>query len=279
MSNPLAEYLGSKEAGAPSARKEHELSLWRKWKENGQKPEHLDPLLKLYAPVFTRKVSTWKAPMVPESAFRSQLQKHAIEAFRTYDPTKGAALNTHVENHLIKVQRYNNKHQNTGYIPEEKARYIGHINRAKDALLDELGREPTNEEIHAHMLKDPDHDFRKLTPKLVGEIQKAQRRDIPAGMFAGAEEFDYTPGSNVGGRAFEEQQLELAANTLHTIFPNKPDMHTLFNYTFGKNDHPKITRTGALAKKMGKSDSQIARMKTQMGVILMKKLNPGQANE
>jgi hypothetical protein len=275
--NPLEQYDQAKVA-QKTQRKQHELDLWQYWKDNGEQKEHLAPLLKLYEPVFNKKMS-WKAPMVPATVFKAELQGHAIRAFKNYDPTRGTALNTHVENNLIKAQRYNNKYQNTAYIPEGKSRYIGHISRAKDALMDELNREPTNEEIHAHMLKDPDHDFRKLTPKLIGEIQKGQRRDIPAGMFAGAEEFDYTPGSNVGGRAFEQQQLELAANTLDTVFPNKPDMHTLFNYTFGKNDHPQVLRTGALAKKMGKSESQIARMKTVMGEILKKYMRPGGGDE
>lgn len=277
MGNPLEAYEQAKVA-QKSQRKEHELTLWRSWKEGGEKPEALAPLLKLYEPVFSKKMS-WRAPMVPASSFKAELQGHAIRAFKSYDPTRGTALNTHVENNLIKAQRYNNKYQNTAYIPEGKSRYIGHIGRAKDALMDELNREPTNEEIHAHMLKDPDHDFRKLTPKLIGEIQKGQRRDVPAGMFAGADEFDYTPGSNVGGRAFEQQQIALAAEILPDIFPNKPDMHQLFHYTFGTGGYPQVLRTGALAKKMGKSESQIARMKTVMGRTLKKYMQPGGGDE
>jgi hypothetical protein len=42
----------------------------------------------------------------------------------------------------------------------------------------------------------------------------------------------------------------------------------LFHYTFGTNDHPKISSTSELAKKMGKSQSQISRMKTHMGEVL-----------
>ena len=271
--NPLEQYKV-----AQTQRKQHELDLLNHWKENGHKPEDLAPLLKLYAPVFNKRMS-WKAPRVPEVVFKKELEGHAIRAFYSYDPNRGTALNTHVENHLVKAQRYNNKYQNTAYIPEEKSRYIGHISRAKDALMDELNREPTSAEIHAHMIKDPDHDFRKLTPKLIETIQKGQRRDIPAGMFAGAEEFDYTPGSNVGGRAYEEQQIALAANILPDIFPNKPILHTIFNYTFGTNDHPKVLRTGTLAKKMGLSESQVARHKTVMGDILKKFMQPGGDNE
>jgi hypothetical protein len=270
--NPLEAYDQAKVA-QKTQRKQHELDLWQHWRDNGEQPEHLAPLLKLYEPVFSKKMA-WKAPMVPAAVFKAELQGHAIRAFKSYDPNRGTALNTHVENNLIKAQRYNNKYQNTAYIPEGKSRYIGHISRAKDALTDELNREPTNEEIHAHMLKDPDHDFRKLTPKLIGEIQKGQRRDIPAGMFAGAEEFDYTPGSNVGGRGYEQQQIALAAEILPDIFPNKPVLHAIFNHTFGTNGYQKILRTGALAKKLGLSESQVARHKTVLGNTLKKYMQP-----
>ena len=274
--NPLEQYA-EKSAAEKVKRKEHEISLWNNWRENGKKAEDLEPLLKLYAPVLNKKMS-WRAPMVPVVAFRKELERHAILAFHSYDPAK-AALNTHVENQLRKVQRYNNKHQNTAYIPEGKSRYIGHISRAKDALQDELNREPTNEEIHQHMLQDPDHDFRRLTPKLIGEIQKAQRADIPAGMFAGPEAFDYSPGVDAGGRGFEQAQIAVAANILPDLFPNKPIIHQIFNHTFGTNGAQRILRTGALAKKLGLSESQVARHKTTIGNKLKQYMGAGGTDE
>lgn len=270
--NPL-EAFGVAKTAETTKRKEHELALWRHWKDNGHKPEHLAPLLNLYEPVFNKKMSAWRAPMISPVDLKGELQKHAINAFYTYNPEK-AALNTHVENTLRKALRYVNKNQNTAYIPEDTARYIGPVQRAQDALRDELNREPTHEEIHAHLLKDPDKDFRSLTPKRIEKVIKSQRRDVPAGMFGGAEEFDYSAGANVGGRAFEKQQIELASRILPDLFPNKPDMHQLFHYTFGTGGFSQVLRTGALAKKMGKSESQIARMKTQMGAVLKPYMQP-----
>ena len=274
--NPL-EAFGVAKTAETTKRKEHELTLWRNWKDNGHKPEHLEPLLKLYEPIFNKKMTAWRPPMIPAVIFKEELRKHAINAFHSYDPEK-AALNTHVENTLRKALRFVNKHQNTAYIPEDTSRYLGPIQRAQDALRDELNREPTHEEIHAHLLKDTDKDFRSLTPKRIEKVIKSQRRDIPAGMFAGAEEFDYSPGSSVGGREFERQQIELASRILPDLFPNKPDMHQLFHYTFGTGGFTQVLRTGVLAKKMGKSESQIARMKTQMGAVLKPYMQPNGGN-
>jgi hypothetical protein len=49
-------------------------------------------------------------------------------------------------------------------------------------------------------------------------------------------------------------------------------MHTLFHKTFGTGGHARVSSTGALAKELGKSQSQISRMKTTMGTTLRKHL-------
>lgn len=256
MSNPLEQYLMAKTA-ARKQRAQNEIELWQKWKENDEHPDHLQPLLEAYEPNLNYKASLrgWRAPNVPQAAFKLELQNHLINAFRTYDPDKGAALNTHVEIRLQKAKRYNVKNQNMAYIPEGQVKEIGKIQQAHDHLSQELGRDPTHEEIA---------DYTGLKPKQVATIQAARRKDIPGSMF------ESDPLETQRSASYEEQQLHVAANTLPQIFPNKPEMHTLFNHIFGMNDHEQISSTGALAKKMGKNQSQIARMKTQMGNTLQK---------
>jgi DNA-directed RNA polymerase specialized sigma subunit len=257
--NPVGAYFQSKEA-AQTKRKADEIALWKKWKDSGEQPKHLAPLLKLYEPVFAQKVRLWKPPMVPESAFKADLQTHAIKAFQTYDPSRGAAHNTHIEQRLKKSLRYGNRGANLLYIPEGQSSQIGKLNKAKDALTEDLGRDPTRAEIAQHT---------GMSVKRVTTILSAVRRDIPMGRSGGEEGLDYGAGDG-SGRGFEDQQIAVAQNILPDIFPNKPEMHQLFNYTFGTNGHTKITKTNDLAKKMGKSAPQISRMKTQMGQTLRK---------
>jgi DNA-directed RNA polymerase specialized sigma subunit len=259
MPGPLDDYMQSKEA-AQTKRKADEITLLNKWKSGGRKPKDLQPLLKLYEPVISQKVRQYKAPTVPESSFKAELQTHLIKAFETYDPSKGAALNTHADNYMRKAMRYNNRFQNLLYIPEGVSGQIGKLQKARDALTEDLGRPPTTEEIAQHT---------GLKPKRIDTILSAVRRDIPMGRSGGEEGLDY--GASDGScRGFEEQQIAVAQHILPDIFPNKPEMHTLFHYTFGTNGHQKITKTNDLAKKMGKSAPQISRMKTQMGETLRK---------
>src|SRR5580658_8834831 len=135
--NPAQEYFQTKEA-AREERKKKEIDLWQHWKSNGMKPEHAEPLFKLYEPVFAQKVRAWKAPRIPESAFRLKLQEAMITSMKTYDPSK-SALNTHIENGLKKVHRYNARGQNLAYIPEGQIEGIAPINKAIDVLTEEFG--------------------------------------------------------------------------------------------------------------------------------------------
>lgn len=253
MTNPIDEYKTTKTA-MRSQRAQNELELWKKWKDSDEHPEHLQPLLALYEPNLTWKAKQWKAPTVPQSAFKLELQNHLIKAFQTYDPSK-AALNTHVEQRLQKAKRYNVQNQNMAYIPEGQVKEISKIQKSHDFLSEELGRVPTAEEIADHS---------GLRVKQVETIQRAMRKDIPGSMF------ESDPLETQRRGSYEEQQIHVVANTLPQMFPNKPDMHLLFNHIFGTNDHERITSTGALAKKMGKNQSQIARMKTQLGSTLQK---------
>lgn len=256
MTDPIDKYVKTKEA-ARTARKQNEIDLWQHWKKNGEKPEHLEPLLKLYDPNLDFKAKMWKAPTVPKSAFKLELQDHLIKAFQSFDPDRNVALNTHVEMRLHKAKRYNVKNQNLAYIPEGQVSYISKINKAHDTLSEEYGRPPTSTEIADHL---------GMTPKRVETIQRAIRKDIPGSTF------ESEPPETLRRTSYEEQQIAVASGILPHIFPDKPEMHTLFNYTFGTNEHPRVTSTNELAKKMGKSPSQISRMKTTMGNHLKDKM-------
>jgi DNA-directed RNA polymerase specialized sigma subunit len=266
--NPVAEYFDAKVA-AQTERKKNELDIWNHWQANGQKPEHLQPLLKLYEPVIGQHMKK-KPPMVPASAYKAELQAHAIKAFQSYDPARGTTLNTHVNWGLKKAPRYGNLHANLGYLPEAQSALIAPISKATDILVEELGRPPTAAEIHAQLQRDPDKDYRKITVKRIQTVQANNFRDIPMSHSAGPEHYDYSTGNEPTTHGFEDQQIAVAQHILPDIFPNNPLMHELFHHTFGTNGYNVIASTGALAKKLGKSQSQISRMKSTMGNTLRK---------
>jgi hypothetical protein len=252
--DPL-EALALHKRAAAHARKAHEVALWQRWRDEGQRPEHLEPLLSLYEPVFAQKMRQWKAPAVAPSAFRADLQTHFIRALERFDPARGAALNTHVEWFLQKSKRYNNRHQNVAYLPEGQAGFIGKIDRATDALTETLGRAPAPSELAEHL---------GLRADRVETIQKGRMRDVPASML------ETDPASRAA--PFAEQQIALAGALLPQLFPARPDMHALFHHTFGTEDHPVLTSNKDLAATLGKTPAQIARMKNELAAALTKRI-------
>ncbi len=240
MSNPVEEYSEEKEKRA-TERRAREFQLWRTWDQNGRKPEHLEPLLKAYQPLVNQRVKEWKPPAIPQSVFKAELQNHLIKAMETYDPDK-ASLSTHIGVRMQKAKRYMVKHQNLAYMPEGQVRYIGRINKAQDQLTDELGRKPTLDEIADHI---------GLSPKRVATIMGgAKRKDIVEA--AETEAFSARPSSR------EREVLDLLQFNL------SPDEKAVFDHLYGREGKQQIQSTNELARKLGKSPSQISRLKTSI---------------
>jgi DNA-directed RNA polymerase specialized sigma subunit len=240
MTNPLDEALENKEKRA-TERKAKEVGLWKTWMDSGKKPEHLEPLLKAYQPLLNQKTREWRPPAIPESAFRAELQNHFINGLMSYNPEK-ASLSTHLNVRLQKAKRYMVQHQNLAYIPEGQATHIGKIQKAKDQLADELGRKPTATEIAEQV---------GLTPKRVSTIMGAMRKDIPASVFGESD-------PEIKSTAREREVLELLQFNL------SPDEKSVFNHLYGREGHAKIQGTNELAERLGKSPSQISRLKTSI---------------
>lgn len=252
-SDPLSEYLEDKDKVA-EARTSADMEAFHAWKSDPNK-KNTSTLLKRFTPMFNQRVAMWKAPAVDEAAFRADLRKHALTAFETFDPNRGAQLRTHVGNMLRRSQRFNAKYQNVAFIPEEQAALITPINQARDVLFQDLGKQPSHDQI-ANYLNDnedmlPKRVRGKMTATRVQTVQQYQIRDIPGSAF----ESDPTPKS----MSFERETIDVLRPALKT-----DDEKTVYDYMFGKGGKPKVESTGEIAKRMGKSPSQISRLKKRI---------------
>lgn len=247
--NPIDEALSAKEKVA-AQRRADDFQAWEQWKKKPtQSNTHV--LMNRFEPVFRAKTRSWKAPNVRSSAFRANLKLQAANAFETYDPNRGAALRTHVENHLKKSMRFNARHQNAAYIPEGQAELIGPIQKAQGQLFDEFGRDPSHGEIAKFINADPGliGKRRPVTATKVKRISAAaQQKDIIGSAF----ESDPTPRA----ARREGEVLGLLRPTLST------DERKVFDHLYGQQGKPRIGSTSQLAKKLGKSQSQVSRLKT-----------------
>lgn len=227
---------------AAVVRKDRDIALWQAWKDSGKDPNHLDPLLDAYQPLVAMKMREWRAPAIPPAAFQAELHGQLIRAFDTYNPSRGTALATHVHHRIQKAKRYMNQYQNIGYIPENKSKHIGALLRAQSMLGEDLGREPTPDELSDHL---------GMPVKRVLQVQQSLRRDVASS----ALESDPTTIANNPRMA---EVLDLLPHSLSA------DERQVFDHIYGRNGKAQITSTGTLAKTLGKSPSQISRLRSSI---------------
>lgn len=238
--DPLTAFL-KHAADQLSDRHRQELEHLQTWRQSNYDPEHLRPLLQAYEPLIQKRMSQWRAPAVPEPAFRAEMQKHFVKALKTYDPTKGAALPTHVENTIRKAQRFNVRYQNVGYIPEAKANKIGKIDRAKAKLEETFGRPATHAELGEHL---------GIPVRTITQIETARAKDIPASRF----ESDPTEHQI-------SQDREILALLPYRLDPREQQV---FNHLYGLQGAPQIQSGNDLARTLNMSPSEVSRIRSSI---------------
>jgi DNA-directed RNA polymerase specialized sigma subunit len=126
-------------------RRAKDIELFNAWKKFGSK-EHLSALMHQIDPLIQREVQK-RVGSLPRATLSSSGKRWALKALETYDPSKGAALGTHVTSYMRKISRQNYRLQNAVMLPEDVHLRYQSYTHAKEALTDELGQEPTEDEL------------------------------------------------------------------------------------------------------------------------------------
>ena len=127
--------------------KSKDLELWSTWKRT-QSPTDLQRLLDQMEPIVAREVNRW-ANSMSRSLLEAEGKRLAVEAFKTYDPKAGTALSTYVASRLPKLSRLTYANMNAARMSETQAMLFHTYNTGVNALRDDLGREPTHDELMA----------------------------------------------------------------------------------------------------------------------------------
>jgi DNA-directed RNA polymerase specialized sigma subunit len=239
-----------------SPTKQLEQDLYQKWKKT-QDPEHFQGLygsMKNLLYDAAKKASY--GSNLPESAHRIWAAQNFFDALRTFDPKSGASLQTHVYNAVHqKAKRLNYMYQNLGYIPEPRAAQVGLYQTEYMNLRDNLGREPTPNEMA---------DRLSWNIKDVVNIQKEIQKDL--GLGEGTEEQVFFESSS------DEELLEYIYQDL------APEEQLVYDYIFGKHGKPRLVKAnnkidfGQMGAMCGFSASKARTIVTKIKVKLKKAL-------
>jgi hypothetical protein len=132
-----------------SSASERDLELWNKWKQDKNK-DNLTPLMTAMNPVIQKEVSRWATGNVSRPVLNIEAKKIALKAFDSYDPNS-TQLNTHLTNQLKGLSRIVYTHSNAARMPEHQTLKVGSYLNAKNELEEDLGREPTAQELSSSL--------------------------------------------------------------------------------------------------------------------------------
>ena len=213
--------------------------MWQDWKEGGMQPQQLRPLIKSFQPLINGEANRW-APRIrdlPPAAIRAEFTDQFVSALKTYDPNRGAALNTHIRHQLKKARRFVTTYQNPGRIPENRIYQIRKLQDAEQRLDESFGRSPTAIELA---------DELKWSPRQVGLLQREIRRSLPTS------QFESDPSTHIPSAS--QQTLRLLQYDLND------EEQQVFEYLYGMGGKPKLG-PGAISRTLGMSAPKVSRLK------------------
>lgn len=257
VNNPVDDYLETKKLAA-QRRREDDIALIKQWQDQDRTGQ-VDPTLseqmfQRFEPVRRSAANRFKAPLTGPG-FDTKSRTLMVDAWRSYDPNRGAAPVTHMTNTLRRLYRENLQGQSVQNT-EAEAGLFGKIDRARSELSDELGRDPTEEEtlgrINEYLPKKKAIDLPRLQ-----QVQQRRGGTVVSSAFESLPE---------GAPPIQHQQ-QLEQQRLDLLPYDLDDQElAVYNHLFGRGGQKPTTSTNEIAQRMGVSAPTISRLRRRIAV-------------
>jgi len=236
-----------------------ELQYYDKWKETGKK-EYFQKLYRIYGGLIHS--ASRKAAMgsnMPESVFKLQAAQQFHDSLRTFDPSRGAALPTHIYNGVNnKLKRLNVQYGNIGRIPERSGSKLGvfkinDLNNTTELLRQKFNREPTAGEIAKDM---------SVTIRDVEGLQKEIRKDLSLN----TQLEDLTASDEFAG---DRDVLNMVYYDMNS------DQQNLYDYLNGEHGKERLAKPSgqpdykAIGKKLRMSEAKVQKTRKQIRKMII----------
>lgn len=225
-------------------------TILERWKTK-EDPEAADKILEKVEPIINTAITTYAMNKSP--ILKSHAKKIVLDKIKNYDP-KVAKLNTYLMNHLQSLRRLSATESRIAYAPERVMLDSIRYNKSVNALWDQLGREPTSQEIadHSGLSLKRIEKLRKIKPV----VSESTITDVSSG----DEDKSYDPA--VISRDDNSVWLNFVYSSL------EPKDQLIMEYLLGLHGKPKLNKS-EIAKKFKVSVSAI----TQRAEKIQKMIN------
>lgn len=203
-----------------------------------QTPQGNAAMLKTLDPMIDKAVKTFAGRTDP--LLKSRARRITLNSLKTYDPQRGR-LQTHIYNQLRTMQRVAGQQTHIIKVPERLMLDRRTIASAEQALEDELGREPTDDELAqrtGYSLKR----LRKI---------RSYNPAMSEGFFAGMGEGGFAPGV---------QQPESEAWVQFVYDDLAPTDQKIMEWTLGLHGRPTLSNQ-QIAQKLKRTPGAISQRK------------------
>jgi RNA polymerase sigma factor (sigma-70 family) len=216
-----------------------EIELWKKWKSTGDQ-QALGELYKSLTPLLKRIGMQYQGNLPPDY-IDGEVKRLTLEALKSYDPGRGAQLNTHVTNYVSqKMKRSVYPYQNPTRLAEESHIRIPTFQNVNSNLTDRLGRPPTDQELSREL---------GWPKKEIQRLRTGTRRDLSA-----------LPDTGSWQRKEDERMDEILELIRYELTPQEKDV---LDYIFGRNGKPKLNAND-IAKRMGISPGRVSQLRSSI---------------
>lgn len=247
VTDDLDDDVGVPTLPPPGVTRGNELELWKKWQSSGFKQQHLQPIVDSMQGIIYHTVRKYKGVDIQENMLKAEANKHLVEALRSYNPSSGASLGTHVFNRMKRVDRFVKENQNFGRVVEQRAQKWGDYLGARSLIETELGRPPTPVELAQKMSM---RMGRAITPKEAERFMKEDRRDL---VQTGLEDNQFTFMPTADRMILKMVPQELT-----------PEENAVFDRVFGMNGSRKMS-PGEISRDLRIHPSKVSRIKNTIG--------------
>lgn len=131
-------------------------------------PKSMSRLLDSFAPTINSEITRYEGP---RHLLRSRARVLAVKAVKTFNPMSGAKLQSWVVTNLKPLSRYGQRQRDVR-VPEVALRQAAAVDRVTKELRDDLGRDPTDDEIA---------DEIGISPKRVAKVRSMAVASVPSG--------------------------------------------------------------------------------------------------
>lgn len=156
-----------------------EMEMWKTWDQGGRKAKDLRPLVQSMRPLVQERVNVYSGRVpIPPEALEAEFKNHAVKAIKTYDPNRGAKLSTWVRSNIRKGGRFVSTYQNVGRVVEDRVSKISEYKLAKEQLLEQSGRAPTDAQV-ARKLRWSVPEVQRMNAELRADIMSSSFESDP----------------------------------------------------------------------------------------------------